>query len=179
MNGFWAPKHRCPCVPKAETCSLSPGLRRVHGCPKASVLVPAEHPWAPRALGQVGDNQSQSNTLLGPTSPESSWSMTAEVLSDGAETCKLQKKLAAQKAPSTNGGGKGRDWCPAGLGQESQTRHRREGGSLSWDKDTPERTSGLSQKGCKGVKPGLLDEGLQQKLKSSSSCLLRFAWLSN
>lgn len=105
--------------------------------------------------------------------------MIAEVSNDGAETRKLQKKQAAQKAPSTDVGGEGRDLCPPGLGQGSQIRHCLEGESLSWDKGTAEPTSGLSQKGCKGVKPGPLDEVLQQQLKSSSSCWLRFAWLRN
>lgn len=92
---------------QVSSSSLSPGLRQVHGYPEASVLVPAEHPWAPWALQQVGDSQSQSNAFLGPTSTKSSWPMIAEVFNDGAETRKLQKKQAAQKAPSTDVGGKG------------------------------------------------------------------------
>lgn len=152
-------------VPRTETGSrVSKGISS--GACRASLD-------SPRTSARGKRSRSQSNTVLGPASP-----MTAEVSSDGAETHKLQKKQAAQKAPSTDVGGEGRDWCPAGLGEGSQIRHCL-GESLSWDKDTPEATSGPSEKGCKGVKPGLLDESLQQQLKSSSSCCLGFTWLSN
>lgn len=179
MKGLQAPKHRCPRVPKAEKVFPVPRVEKVSQVSEGISYGACRASLGSEALCQVGDGQSQSNTLPGPASPQSSWPVIAQVSSDRAETHQLQKKQEAQKDPSTCVAGEDRDQCPAGLGQGSQIRHCLEAESLSWAKDTPEPTSGLSQKSWKGIKHGLLDEGLQQQLKSSSSCQLGFTWLSN